>query len=96
MDIDSYFRYVLALLFVLGLILAASYAARRFGLGVAIAPRARGQAKRLGVLEVATLDSRRRLVLVRRDGVEHLLLLGHNGETLVETGIDSTKTDVPA
>lgn len=96
MDIEAYFRYVLALIFVLGLILAASYAARRLGLGLAIAPRARGQAKRLGVLEVATLDSRRRLMLIRRDGVEHLILLGLNGETLVETGIDSTKTDVPA
>jgi flagellar protein FliO/FliZ len=42
---------------------------------------------RLKVVEVTAIDTRRRLVLVRRDGVEHLLLLGANGETVVETKI---------
>lgn len=95
MDAESYLRYMLALAFVVGLILAASYAVRKFGMGVAIAPRAKGQAKRLAVLEVAALDARRRLILVRRDQAEHLILLGANGETVIETGIDSQKTDAP-
>ena len=37
--------------------------------------------------EVAAVDPKRRLVLVRRDGVEHLRLLGSNSELVIETGI---------
>ena len=43
--------------------------------------------RRLSVQEVLSLDSKRRLVLLKRDGVEHLLLLGLNDDVVVETGI---------
>ena len=46
-----------------------------------------GEPRRLSVVEARTLDARRQLVLIRRDGVEHLLLLSPNAETVVETGI---------
>jgi flagellar protein FliO/FliZ len=36
---------------------------------------------------VAQIDPRRRLLLVRRDGVEHLVLLGINNDLILETGI---------
>jgi flagellar protein FliO/FliZ len=84
-DFASYLRFLLALVFVLGLILAAAWAARRFGLG-AVAPRIKG-AKRLAILEVAPLDAKRRLVLVRRDGAEHLLLIGGESDLVVERAI---------
>lgn len=88
MDAGNYLRFVLALLFVLGLIGLMAAAARRWGLGgLPHVPVKRGQAKRLGLIEVAALDAKRRLVLVRRDDVEHLLLLGPTSETVVETGI---------
>lgn len=93
MDIESYIRYLLALLFVVGLILAAGYGARRFGMGVAIAPRPKGQGRRLFVTEIAALDARRRIVLVRRDDTEHLILLGATHETILETGISSPKAE---
>ena len=35
------------------------------------------------------LDTRRRLVLVRRDDVEHLILLGAASETVIERNIKS-------
>jgi flagellar protein FliO/FliZ len=44
-------------------------------------------AKRLSIVEVSPVDAKRRLVLVRRDGVEHLVLLGATNETVIETGI---------
>jgi len=86
MEIETYFRFLAALLFVLALIRAAAWAARRFGLGGRLAPNP-GKARRLSVVEVATLDSRRKLVLVRRDATEHLLLLGPGHDIVVENGI---------
>lgn len=84
MAFDGYIRFVFALIAVLGLIALVPVIGRRFG----FVPRAGGKGKgRLGVVEVATLDARRRLVLVRRDNVEHLLLLGADRETVVESGI---------
>lgn len=42
---------------------------------------------RLAVVDAAPVDARRRLILVRRDGVEHLLLIGGAGDVVVEAGI---------
>lgn len=87
MDAYGYAKFVLALAFVLGLIGVLAAAARRWGLGLPQAQVRRGQNKRLGIVEVAALDTKRRLVLIKRDDVEHLIILGHDGETVVETGI---------
>ena len=43
--------------------------------------------RRLGVVEQASVDSRRRLLLIRRDGVEHLIMTGGPVDVLIETGI---------
>lgn len=85
MDLAAYLKFVAALLFVLALIGLLAWLARRFGLGLRAGPVV--GARRLALVEVMVLDARRRLVLVRRDDVEHLLLLGANGESVVETGI---------
>ena len=42
---------------------------------------------RLAISEQATLDSRRKLVLVRRDDVEHLIMTGGPVDVVIETGI---------
>ena len=87
MEMETYLRFALALSFVLALIVAASWVMRRFGLG-GVMPARTGKARRLGVVEVAQIDARRRLLLVRRDGVEHLVLLGINNDLILETGIN--------
>lgn len=43
--------------------------------------------KRLGVLEMTPVDGRRRLVLVRRDDVEHLIMIGGPVDVVIETSI---------
>ncbi len=86
MDIDNYLRFVLALVFVLGLIGVLAVLIRKYGPGRMVAGK-RGPNRRLWISEVLPLDGRRRMVLVRRDGVEHLLLLGHGADVVVETGI---------
>ncbi len=92
MEYESLLRFGLALVLVIGLIGLAAWAARRFGLaGPAML---RGRARRLAVIESTGIDAKRRLVLVRRDGTEHLLLLGPAGDVVIESDIPAK--DKPA
>jgi flagellar protein FliO/FliZ len=86
METETYMRFVLTLLFVLALIGVLAWLARRVGLGNRV-PRAGGSRRRLSVTEVRAIDGKRRLLLVRRDEVEHLVLLGPQKDLLVEAGI---------
>ena len=83
MEFTGYLRFIFALVFVIGLIGALAVMARRFGFGFPSGPGA-GKQRRLGIVEALTLDGKRRLVLIRRDGVEYLVLLGAASETIVE------------
>jgi len=94
MDLDQILRGLLALFFVLGLIGGITLIAKRFGFTPrATLPKAtRGarnkatKGRRLGIVEVLPVDAKRRLVLVRRDDTEHLILLGTEHDTVVESG----------
>jgi hypothetical protein len=44
---------------------------------------------RLGVIEQASVDARRKLVLIRRDDVEHLIMTGGPVDVVIETGIQA-------
>ncbi|MEL6374679.1 MAG: hypothetical protein AAFR04_12005 [Pseudomonadota bacterium] len=46
------------------------------------------QERRLSISEQATIDGRRKLVLIRRDGVEHLIMTGGPVDVVIETGIN--------
>lgn len=48
--------------------------------------------RRLAVVEHASVDGRRRLILIRRDGVEHLIMTGGPVDVVIETGIGETKS----
>ncbi len=87
MELPEYFRFVLALAFVLGLIGLLALVAKRYGPGMAGSVMTKGRKKRLKIVEVMMLDGKRRAVIFRRDDVEHLVILGPNSETVVETGI---------
>lgn len=79
MDWIDWARALFALTATLALIVGAAYVARRLGM---IQHRAQGP-KRLKIGESLMLDPRRRLVLVRCDEREHLLLLGPAGDVVV-------------
>ncbi len=52
---------------------------------------------RLQVLDAAAVDARRRLVLVRRDGIEHLIMIGGPTDIVIESGIsDATRAGTVA
>lgn len=75
MDLLSFLRALFALGLTLGLLGLAAYVARRWG-PPGLFQIKRPEDRRLGVVETLVLDPNRRLVLVRVDGVERLLLLG--------------------
>ena len=86
MDIDltQYATFLFALIFVIGLIALMAVVLRKFSPSARLAARVKGNRRRLAVVEAASIDSRRTLVLVRRDETEHLLLLGHTQDVVVE------------
>ncbi len=48
---------------------------------------------RLGVMEQASVDRQRRLVLIRRDDVEHLIMTGGPVDIVIETGIAAPRQE---
>src|SRR5271155_3804068 len=79
-------RFFLAFLIVLGLIGAPAGAVRCSGTG-GPGSTARGRQPRLAVVDHASVDGRRRLILVRRDNVEHLVMIGGPTDLVVEPNI---------
>ncbi len=78
-------QFVVTLIAVLALIAVAAWAIRMFMGGRLRMPG--GRAARLGVVEAIQVDARRKLVLVRRDQFEHLLLIGGPTDVVVEPTI---------
>lgn len=97
MDGMSLWKACAAFICVLGLIGLFAFCARRFGLPRLLAGRM-ARRGRISIRDVCYIDPRHRLVLVRRDTVEHLLLIGVNGMLVVERGITppATETEEPA
>jgi len=87
MDFGEYFRFLLALGFVLVLIAGLAALVRRSGFGGRLAIAPSGGERRLALVEVRPLDAKHKLVLLRRDDREHLVLLGTGGDLLIESGI---------
>jgi flagellar protein FliO/FliZ len=84
MDLIDIGRYLGALLLVLSLVGFAGLAARKFGLPGLVKPQV---ARRLQIVESLMLSPRQKLMLVRRDGVEHLVMMGPDGSLVIENAI---------
>ena len=79
--------FFFAFVAVLALIGLAAWLVRRFaGNRLGTNPN-RGRMPRLAVIDAAAVDGRRRLVLVRRDNIEHLLMIGGPTDIVVESNI---------
>ncbi|THD70816.1 MAG: flagellar biosynthesis protein FliO [Bradyrhizobium sp.] len=78
--------FIVVFIAVLALIALAAWLVRRFA-GNRLANTNRGRMPRLAVIDAAAVDGRRRLVLVRRDNIEHLLMIGGPTDIVVEQNI---------
>src|SRR5882724_4696212 len=79
--------FLFAFIAVLALIGVAAWLVRRFATNRLGTNTNRGRMPRLAVIDAAAVDGRRRLVLVRRDNVEHLLMIGGPSDIVVEPNI---------
>ncbi len=101
MGYDEYLRAIFALVFVLGLMVSFLWVLRRFNLVATtggtgrLAGRGPAKLRRLGVVETLPIDARRRLILIRRDNLEHLVMVSLNGETVIESGISVQSEPAP-
>lgn len=86
-------RAIAALAFVIGLIWSIGYLARKYGakLGLPTAPLT-GKARRLHLVESLSLDAKTRLILIKRDDAEHLLLVGTDTAQVIETSLKGPET----
>ncbi|TAL01297.1 MAG: hypothetical protein EPO08_10755 [Rhodospirillaceae bacterium] len=89
MDSLNYLKFILALIFVLGLIMGLAWLLKRLGLGMS-AGGVLTRRRRIRTVETAMLDGRHRLVLIRRDDVEHLIMIGPNTSQVIERSIPAT------
>ncbi len=85
MDNIDYTRIAIGLGVLLILLAAFYWGMRRLSGTTRLGKWRPGQ--RIGLVDMAPVDGTRRLVLVRRDRVEHLLLLGDDGDLVIESGI---------
>ena len=80
--LTAYWSYIVGALIVLAVLVLLYLVLRSLG------GRVRGgKGARLGISEYHEIDKDRRLVLVRRDDYEHLVLIGGAQDLVIETGI---------
>ncbi len=91
MDMLLLLKFASVFVFVISLMLLFSWFLKRLGLGGT--PLRNTDKKRLKIVEYLPIDHRRRLVLVRCDDREHLLVLGQESETVVATDIAAKEED---
>lgn len=79
--------FILIFAIILGGIFVVLSIIRRFSGGGFSTNGRTGRQPRLSVMDAAAVDGRRKLVLIRRDDVEHLLLIGGPTDVVVEQNI---------
>ena len=85
MELDVILRFFLALVFTLSLIGMLYWGIRRFGL--IKFPNYGSLQKRLSIIEILKIDAKNKLVLLKRDSREYLILLGQESNLLIESPI---------
>jgi hypothetical protein len=94
----DFLYYLLVFALLAGAVVAIGLFARGYmtgsmGVMPLFGPRAE---RRLDVIEQANVDGRRRLLLIRRDDVEHLIMTGGPVDVVIETGIGQQRAQVAA
>ena len=86
------FYYLAIVLFLAVAMIGGAYAVRSYlggsgSMGAVSALFGPKPERRIHVIEQSNLDGRRRLILIRRDDVEHLIMTGGPVDVVIETGI---------
>ncbi len=84
MELSEILRFASALIFVVGLIAVCAWGARRLGLMQITGKISSGN--RLAVVETLALDAKRKLLIIRHDDREHLVILGEQ-DLILDAGL---------
>ncbi|MFG1433814.1 flagellar biosynthetic protein FliO [Xanthobacter sediminis] len=96
-ELDFSVRLAISVVVIAALLGITVFVMRRLGAGMPGRAAGRGRpGPRLSIVDAISLDPRRRLVLVRRDDVEHLLLTGGSNDVVVEQNINGSRAAAPA
>lgn len=88
--LQPYYTVIALILIALVVLVGAAMILRSFN------GRVRGRrGSRLGISEYYEMDQTRRLVLIRRDDVEHLMLVGGPQDVVIESNIPSASSMQP-
>ena len=90
----TYTLYLLGAIVVGVLIWVIWFWTRRVAGGVFV-EGGRNRRHRLAVVDATAVDSHRRVVLVRRDDVEHLVMIGGQNDFVIERNITKAAADAP-
>ena len=89
MDYTDYLKFFFALILVLSLMGGLALVLKRLGYGQG--RTVSGQAKRLKIIETLPISPKHKAVLIQRDDTQHLILLGANNDSIIETNIKVPK-----
>lgn len=81
-------RLIIALCIVFIIMGGLAFALKKLGLATNSTIKS-GDKKRLKIVESIPLDARRRLVILKCDNKEHLVILGANSEIIIDNDIPS-------
>lgn len=94
MDFLSLLRTFASLAIVLGLLVGALWIVRRYDLKLPVGLMGglgTGAERRVQLMERLSIDGRHSIALIRRDDIEHLVLIGPAGAVSLESGISAPK-----
>lgn len=93
-ELNDLMVYIAAFIFVIALIAFGAWLLKSlFQGGSSSGGLLRRGERRLAVMDTANIDGRRRLILIRRDHVEHLIMTGGPVDVVIESGIEPPRYD---
>jgi flagellar protein FliO/FliZ len=95
METPEILRFLMALVFVVSLMGGLWVILKKLGMNGGFTMQ-QGKKRRLKIVEILPIDVKHKAVLLRCDDKDHLVILGPNGETVVEQSMPAKeeKNDV--
>lgn len=95
METPEILRFLMALVFVVSLMGGLWIILKKLGMNGGFTMQ-QGKKRRLKIVEILPIDVKHKAVLLRCDDKDHLVILGPNGETVVEQSmpVGEEKNDV--
>lgn len=86
METPDILRFLMALVFVVSLMGGLWIILKKLGMNGGFTMQ-QGKKRRLKIVEILPIDVKHKAVLLRCDDKDHLVILGPNGETVIEQSI---------